>query len=87
MVLGARLYDPGIRRFTTADSFVASALDVALGSDPLTGNRYLFAGANPVAFYDNGHWGIPKIVKSMTKKALPALAVVPFVGPASRSSR
>jgi hypothetical protein len=25
------------------------------GTDPLTGNRYLFAAANPVGFYDDGH--------------------------------
>jgi hypothetical protein len=30
-------------------------LDLGLALDPLTGNRYLFAGANPVAFYDDGH--------------------------------
>jgi hypothetical protein len=30
-------------------------LDLGLALDPLTGNRYLLAGANPVAFYDDGH--------------------------------
>ncbi len=56
VVLGPRLYDPSTARFSTADSFVSGGLDVGLALDPLTGNRYLFAGANPVAFFDDGHW-------------------------------
>jgi len=55
VLLGPRQYDPATQRFTSADFFVGSAADVALGTDPLTGNRYLFAGANPVAFFDDGH--------------------------------
>ncbi len=55
-MLGPRLYDPSTARFSTADSFVAGGLDLGLALDPLTGNRYLFAGANPVAFFDDGHW-------------------------------
>lgn len=50
VVLGPRLYDPSTARFTSADSFVAGGLDLGLALDPLTGNRYLVAGANPVAF-------------------------------------
>ena len=55
LLLGPRLYDPQTNRFTTADYFVGATSDMQLGTDPLTGNRYLFAGANPVAFYDDGH--------------------------------
>jgi RHS repeat-associated protein len=55
VVLGPRLYDPSTARFSTADSFVAGGLDLGLALDPLTGNRYLFAGANPVAYFDDGH--------------------------------
>ena len=55
VILGPRQYDPATARFTNPDVFVAGAADVALGSDPLTGNRYLFAGANPVAYYENGY--------------------------------
>ncbi len=55
LLLGPRIYDPTTDRFTTADVFVGSGSDMALGTDPLTGNRYLFAAANPVAFYDDGH--------------------------------
>jgi RHS repeat-associated protein len=55
VVLGPRLYDPSTARFSTADSFVAGGLDLGLALDPLTGNRYLFAGANPVGYFDDGH--------------------------------
>ncbi|PLS76440.1 MAG: hypothetical protein CYG61_02075 [Actinobacteria bacterium] len=85
VVLGPRQYDPTTSRFTTPDVFVASALDLDLGADELTGNRYLFAGANPVAFYEDGHglFGIKvkvpsplKAVKKLAKKALPFVPVV-----------
>jgi RHS repeat-associated protein len=56
ILLGSRIYDPTTDRFTTSDSFVGGSMDVALATDPLTGNRYLFAAANPVAFDDDGHW-------------------------------
>ncbi|HVF06312.1 MAG TPA: polymorphic toxin-type HINT domain-containing protein [Frankiaceae bacterium] len=90
IVLGARLYDPASARFTTPDMFVASALDMQLATDSLTGNRYLFAAANPVSFYEDGHWPkiklkIPsplKALKSAAKAALPALSFVPVVGTA-----
>ncbi|MGH3116261.1 MAG: RHS repeat-associated core domain-containing protein [Gaiellales bacterium] len=55
VLLGSRNYDPELRRFNTPDSYVAGGLDLALGVDSLTANRYLFAAANPVAFYDDGH--------------------------------
>lgn len=55
LLLGPRIYDPGTDRFTTADSVVAGGTDMALGTNSLTGNRYLFAAANPVAYYENGY--------------------------------
>ena len=61
MLLGPRIYDPTTDRFTSADSFVGSSGDMALGTDPLTGNRYLFAAANPVGFYDDGHCPKPAV--------------------------
>lgn len=82
VVLGARQYDPTTARFTTPDFFVASSLDVELGTDALNGNRYLFASANPVAFFDDGHWGFMKKLKNIAKKALPVLAFVPVVSTA-----
>lgn len=44
----ARAYRPDIGRFLTQDRFEQAAGDLALHSDPLTNNRYVFAGANPV---------------------------------------
>jgi hypothetical protein len=35
--------------------FVDAGSDIELAIDPLTGNRYLFAAANPVALDDDGH--------------------------------
>jgi len=58
LLVGPRIYDPTTARFTTPDFFFAAALDIELASDPLTGNRFLFAGANPVAYYDDGHWAV-----------------------------
>ncbi len=55
VAMGPRLYDPSTARFTTADFYMGATSDMALGTDPLTGNRYLFAAANPVAFFDDGH--------------------------------
>ena len=59
LLLGPRIYDPNVDRFTTADYLVGSTADLAMGTDPLTGNRYLFAAANPVAFYENGYEPCP----------------------------
>jgi RHS repeat-associated protein len=53
--IGARTYDPNAGRFTSADSYAGAGLDLALQYDPLTGNRYLYAGANPTGFLDDGH--------------------------------
>lgn len=53
--IGPRQYDPEIARFTSPDFFVGANADRSLATDPLTGNRYLFAAANPVSFADDGH--------------------------------
>ena len=60
VMLGPRQYDPETARFTNPDVYVGGAADVALGADALTGNRFLFAGANPVAYYDDGHCAFGK---------------------------
>ena len=44
----ARNYRPEIGRFTSQDRFESAAKDFNLQSDPLTQNRYAFAGGNPV---------------------------------------
>lgn len=56
VILCPRQYDPTTARFTSPDVYAAGELDLALGTDELTGNRYLLAGANPVAYYEDGHW-------------------------------
>lgn len=53
--IGPRLYDPQINRFVGADFYVAAAANLELQLDPLTGNRYLYAGANPANLIDDGH--------------------------------
>lgn len=55
LLLGPRQYDPSTLRFSTPDTYAAADLDLALGVDELTGNRYVFAASNPVAFYEDGH--------------------------------
>jgi RHS repeat-associated protein len=74
LLLGARAYDPKTARFTTPDYFIAGQLDVALGSDSLTGNRYLYAAANPVGFYENGYWPSLKSIAKHVVKAAKAVA-------------
>ncbi|MDQ3740522.1 MAG: RHS repeat-associated core domain-containing protein, partial [Actinomycetota bacterium] len=44
----ARAYRPEIGRFLTQDRYESAAQDFNLQSDPLTQNRYAFAGGNPV---------------------------------------
>ena len=75
LLLASRQYDPTTTRFTTADTFVAGALNLAMGTDSLTGNRYLFAAANPVSFYEDGHapaWlrSVGRFGKAMLKNKL-----------------
>lgn len=75
VLLGARQYDPTTARFTTPDVYVAGALDLELGTDSLTGNRYLFAASNPVAFFEDGH-GLFSTLGSIAKAAVPFIPVV-----------
>lgn len=67
--LGSRLLDPSIGRFTSADNYVASLADLTLQVDALTGNRYLYASANPAGMFDDGHFGWSSIAK-LAKKAI-----------------
>ena len=53
--LSPRTFDPGIGRFTSSDSYASANLDLGLQSDALTGDRYLYAGANPAGYFDDGH--------------------------------
>ena len=67
--LGPRIYDPGTSRFVGADSMLWSNNDLSLQSDQLTGNRYLYAGANPVGMVDDGHKPCSKAAKAAKKWA------------------
>ena len=52
----ARQYRPDSGTFLSQDRFEAAGADLALQSDPLTQNRYAFAGGNPVSNVEfDGH--------------------------------
>ena len=52
----ARHYRPEIGQFLSSDQFESAAGDMALQADPLTQNRYAFAGGNPVSNIEfDGH--------------------------------
>ncbi|TQK52322.1 RHS repeat-associated protein [Streptomyces sp. SLBN-118] len=54
--MGFRDYDPGLNRFTTRDMYNGALADMNLSSDALTGNRYAFAGGNPISRIElDGH--------------------------------
>jgi hypothetical protein len=54
----ARPYRPDICRFLTHERFESASGDLALQTDPLTNNRYVFAAANPVNNIEfDGHYG------------------------------
>ena len=42
-------YAPGLNQFLTRDSYDGALSDLTLAADPYTGNRYAFAGGNPVS--------------------------------------
>jgi RHS repeat-associated protein len=57
----ARSYRPDTARFLSQDRFEAAVGDQLLQSDPLTQNRYAFAGGNPVnnvEFDGHCHWPV-----------------------------
>jgi RHS repeat-associated protein len=54
----ARDYRPDTGRFLTEDRFEQAGVDLELQADPLTQNRYAFAGGNPVSAIEfDGHFG------------------------------
>jgi RHS repeat-associated protein len=63
--LGSRLMNPTINRFLGADNYVAASANLGLQVDPLTGNRYLYAGANPAGLIDDGH--APCVIKRIAR--------------------
>ncbi|MFG3002426.1 golvesin C-terminal-like domain-containing protein [Streptomyces calvus] len=78
--MGFRNYDPGLNRFLTRDSYSGAMSDMALATDPFTGNRYAFAGGNPITFVElDGHlFGLS--LSDIGHAALDVVGLVPVVG-------
>jgi RHS repeat-associated protein len=54
--MGFRDYDPGLNRYLTRDTYNGALADLKLTTDPFTGNRYAFAGGNPITGIElDGH--------------------------------
>ncbi|WP_040925770.1 RHS repeat-associated core domain-containing protein [Saccharomonospora marina] len=54
--MGFRDYNPGLNRFLTRDTYTGALADLNLATDPYTGNRYTFAGGNPISRIEiDGH--------------------------------
>jgi RHS repeat-associated protein len=54
--MGARRFGPDAGRFLQQDFYRDALDDLELSSDPLTQNRYSFAGGNPISFVEiDGH--------------------------------
>jgi len=47
--MGFRNYDPSVNQFLSRDMFNGALADMALDTDPFTGNRYTFGAGNPVS--------------------------------------
>ena len=54
--MGARRFSPSVGRFLQRDLYHDALDDLDLSEDPLTQNRYAFAGGNPISFVEiDGH--------------------------------
>jgi RHS repeat-associated protein len=80
--MGFRNYDPGLNRFLTRDMYNGALADMTLGSDPYTGNRYSFAGGNPISFVElDGHlFGIDISISDIGHAVLDVAGQVPVIG-------
>ncbi|MER7473983.1 DNRLRE domain-containing protein [Micromonospora sp. NPDC000018] len=78
--MGFRNYDPGLNRFLTRDMYGGAMADMGLATDPYTGNRYSFAGGNPISFVElDGHlWGMSW--SDVGHATLDVVGLVPVVG-------
>lgn len=55
--MGARDYDPSTGRYLQEDPYYGALDNLGLAQDPLTADRYLFTGANPINFIEvDGHY-------------------------------
>ncbi|WP_217235790.1 polymorphic toxin-type HINT domain-containing protein [Streptomyces sp. AC555_RSS877] len=81
--MGFRTYDPGLNRFLTRDMYGGALADMGLTTDPYTGNRYAFAGGNPVSFIEiDGHlFGMSW--SDIGHAALDVVGLIPVVGEAA----
>ncbi|MEU6349497.1 polymorphic toxin-type HINT domain-containing protein [Streptomyces sp. NPDC047072] len=81
--MGFRTYDPGLNRFLTRDMYGGALADMGLTTDPFTGNRYAFAGGNPVSFIEiDGHlFGLSW--SDIGHAALDVVGLIPVVGEAA----
>ncbi|MEU8299831.1 DNRLRE domain-containing protein [Micromonospora sp. NPDC048909] len=78
--MGFRNYDPGLNRFLTRDTYGGAMADMGLAMDPFTGNRYAFAGGNPISFVElDGHlFGMSW--SDIGHAALDVAGMVPVIG-------
>ncbi|WP_149824173.1 RHS repeat-associated core domain-containing protein [Streptomyces tailanensis] len=78
--MGFRTYDPGLNRFLTRDMYGGALADMSLTTDPFTGNRYAFAGGNPISFIEiDGHlFGLSW--SDIGHAALDVVGLIPVVG-------
>ncbi|MEV6110084.1 DNRLRE domain-containing protein [Streptomyces sp. NPDC051940] len=54
--MGFRTYNPNINRFISQDMYNGAGADLAMAANPYTGNRYAFAGGNPISNIEqDGH--------------------------------
>ncbi|MEV5339779.1 DNRLRE domain-containing protein [Streptomyces sp. NPDC052676] len=83
--MGFRNYDPGLNRFLTRDMYGGALDDMALATDPYTGNRYAFAGGNPISFVEiDGHFfDIDISLSDVGHAALDVAGMVPVIGEAA----
>ncbi|MCP8710938.1 DNRLRE domain-containing protein [Streptomyces sp. AC04842] len=83
--MGFRNYDPGLNRFLTRDMYGGALDDMGLATDPYTGNRYAFAGGNPISFVElDGHlFGIDISLSDVGHAALDVAGMVPVIGEAA----
>ncbi|WP_217621540.1 golvesin C-terminal-like domain-containing protein [Streptomyces lunaelactis] len=80
--MGFRNYDPGLNRFLTRDMYNGALADMTLASDPYTGNRYAFAGGNPISFVElDGHlFGVDISISDIGHAVLDVAGQVPVIG-------
>ncbi|WP_247695337.1 RHS repeat-associated core domain-containing protein, partial [Streptomyces sp. B93] len=83
--MGFRNYDPGLNRFLTRDMYGDALADMSLATDPYTGNRYAFAGGNPISFVElDGHlFGMDISLSDIGHAALDVAGMVPVIGEAA----